>query len=182
MLLSQMVQFLRLFCEIYKMESITFLSILFWAFFASYIIHILDETILNGGFVQWIRNDFWPTYNERMFFWFNTGAITLIATSNVLFDCLKGHWIIIPLIWLSGFVTHAFTVHIYWTIRQHTYSPGLVSSTLYIVIFYLVIRYGLGSGLISGRDFTIGTAIGILTIGAFLTVGPTLLFPKIKRH
>ena len=38
-----------------------FLSILFWAFFATYVIHILDETILNGGFVEWIRNNFWPT-------------------------------------------------------------------------------------------------------------------------
>jgi hypothetical protein len=83
---------------------------------------------------------------------------------------------------LSGFVTHAFTVHIYWTIRQHTYSPGLVSSTLYIVIFYLVIRYGLDSGLISGRDFTIGTAVGVLVLGSFLTVGPTWLFPKIMHH
>jgi hypothetical protein len=28
-----------------------FLSLLFWAFFASYVVHILDETLLNGGFV-----------------------------------------------------------------------------------------------------------------------------------
>ena len=160
----------------------TFLSILFWAFFATYVVHLLDETILNGGFVQWIRDNFWPTYSARMFFWFNAVAVALIAASNVLFDSLGGHWVILPLIWIAGFVTHTFTVHLYWTIRRETYSPGLVSSSLYLVIFYLTIRYGLGSGLVSGSDFAIGTIIGVLTVGAFLTVGPTWLFPKIMRR
>ena len=158
------------------------LSVLFWAFFATYVIHILDETILNGGFVQWISGNFWPMYNTRMFFWFNAGALVLIAASNVLFDSLGGHWVIPPLLWIAGFVTHAFSVHLYWTIRRHTYSPGLVSSTLYLVIFYLAIRYGLLGGLMSCSDFAIGTTVGILTVGAFLTVGPTWLFPKIMRR
>lgn len=47
------------------------LSILFWTFFATYVVHLLDETILNGGFVHSIKDGFWPTYNARMFFWFN---------------------------------------------------------------------------------------------------------------
>jgi hypothetical protein len=38
-----------------------FLSLLFWGFLASYVIHILDEALLNGGFVQWIADNFWPT-------------------------------------------------------------------------------------------------------------------------
>jgi hypothetical protein len=158
------------------------LSVLFWAFFATYVVHILDETILNGGFVQWIQNNFWPTYNVRMFFWFNAAALVLIAASNVLFDSLGGHWVIAPLLWIAGFVTHAFTVHLYWTIRRNTYSPGLASSTLYLVIFYLTIRYGLGSGIVSDFDFAIGTTVGVLTVGAFLTVGPTWLFPTIMRR
>jgi hypothetical protein len=29
----------------------------------------------------------------------------------------------------------------YWTIRLNTYSPGLVTSLLYLVIFYVLIRY-----------------------------------------
>jgi hypothetical protein len=43
------------------------LSFLFWAFLASYVVHILDETLLNGGFVRWIADNFWPTYHVRMF-------------------------------------------------------------------------------------------------------------------
>jgi hypothetical protein len=158
------------------------LTSLFWAFFAVYIVHILDEAILNGGFVQWIVDNFWPTYNMRMFFWFNAGAIGLIALSNILFDSFGGHWVILPLVWVAGFATHALTLHLYWTIRRNTYSPGLLSSTLYIVIFYFVIKYGLDGHLILDRDFAIGTIVGVATVGAFLTVGPTWLFPKIMCH
>lgn len=154
-----------------------FLNLIFWAFFASYIIHILDESLLNGGFVEWIKNNFWPTYNWRMFFWFNAGAIGALAVSNILFDNLGGHWVILPLVWVAGFATHALTVHLYWTIRRNTYSPGLVTSLLYAIVFYLLIRFGLDGHLISGTDFAIGTTAGILTVGVFLTLGPTWLFP-----
>ena len=159
-----------------------FLSLLFWAFLASYIIHILDETLLNGGFVQWIRDNFWPTYTWRMFFWFNAGAIAAVAISNLLFDSLGGHFVILPLIWVAGFVNHAATVHVYWSIRGNTYSPGLVSSLLYVIVFYLLIRYGVGGHLMSSADFVIGTVVGVATVGAFLTVGPTVLFPRLTRH
>ena len=158
------------------------LSLLFWALLASYIVHILDETMLNGGFVQWIIDNFWPTYTWRMFYWFNAGAIAAIAVSNLLFDSLGGHWVILPLIWVAGFVTHVATVHVYWTIRRNTYSPGLVTSLLYVIDFYLLIRYGLGPHLISRADFAIGTVVGVATVGAFLTVGPTVLFPRLTRR
>ena len=157
------------------------LSLLFWALLASYIVHILDETLLNGGFVQWIRDNFWPSYSMRMFFWFNAGAIAAIAASNLLFDSLGGHRVILPLIFLAGFVTHVVTVHVYWTIRRNTYSPGLLSSLLYVIVFYLAIRYGLGPHLIPDADFVIGTVVGVVTVGAFLTVGPTILFPRLTR-
>src|SRR5216683_7851952 len=141
-------------------EIMVLLSLLFWALLASYVVHILDETLLNGGFVQWIRDNFWPTYTMRMFFWFNAGAIAALASSNLLFDSLGGHWVILPLIFLAGCVTHVVTVHVYWTMRRHTYSPGLLSSLLYVIVFYLVIRYGLGTRVIPGADFVIATVVG----------------------
>jgi hypothetical protein len=158
-----------------------FLNILFWVFFASYIVHVLDETLMNGGFVQWISGNFWPTYNIRKFFWFNAAFLAAIAASNVLFDSFGGHWVILPLIFIAGFTTHVITVHLYWTIRLNTYSPGLLTSLLYLVIFYLLVRYGLCRHLISTEDFVIGTALGIATIGIFLTLGPTVLFPRLMR-
>jgi hypothetical protein len=65
--------------------------------------------------------------------------------------------------------------------RLNTYSPGLLTSTLYLVVFYLVARYGVGGHLISATDFAIGVAVVVATIGAFLTVGPTVLMPRLTR-
>ncbi len=157
------------------------LHLLFWAFFASYVIHLLDETLINGGFVAWVIANFWPTYRMRMFFWFNAGALVAVATSNLLFDALGGRWVILPLIWVAGFATHVVTFHLYWTIRRNDYSPGLVTSLLYVVVLYLLIRDGVGNGLIRPTDFAIGTAAGIATVGVFLTVGPTVVFPRITQ-
>src|SRR5260370_27557845 len=146
-----------------------FLNLLLWAFLASYIVHILDETLLNGGFVQWIVDNFWPTYTWRMFFWFNAGAIAAIAISNLLFDNLGGHWVILPLIFLAGFVTHAATVPVFWTIRRHPYSPGLLTRLVYVIIFFLLIKYGLRPHLMTCADFPIGNVAGLSTVGAVLT-------------
>jgi len=157
-------------------------SLLFWGFFASFIVHILDETLVNGGFVKWIEGNFWPAYRVRMFFWFNAAFLGAVATSNVLFDSFGGHWVILPLLFVAGFVTHAVTIHVYWTIRRNTYSPGLLTSLLYVAIFYLLARYGVGGHLITLRDFVIGTTVGVITVGAFLTVGPTVLVPRLTRH
>ena len=158
------------------------LSVLFWVFFGSYVVHVLDETLLNGGFVKWIADNFWPTYHVRMFFWFNAAFLGAIAAGNVLFDSLGGHWVILPLVFIAGFVTHVLTVHLYWTIRRNTYSPGLLPSLLYIVILYLVIGFGLGGHLITRTDFALGTVIGVATIGAFLTFGPTVIFPRLMKR
>ena len=81
----------------------------------------------------------------------------------------------------SRFVTHVVTVHLYWTIRRNTYSPGLLSSLLYVIVFYLVIRDGLGTRVIPVTDFVSATVVGVVTVGAFLTVEPTLLFPRLTR-
>ena len=154
-------------------------NLLFWAFFSAYIVHLLDETLVNGGFVQWVTANFWPSYHMRMFFWFNAVAVVALATSNVLFDAFGGHWVVLPLVWVAGFVTHTATFHLYWTVRRRDYSPGLASSLLYVVVFYLLIEYGLNPGLISASDFAIGSAVGVATIGVFLTFGPTVIFPRI---
>ncbi len=91
------------------------LDVLLWAFLASYVIHIVDETTMNGGFIRWIQASFWPTYTSRMNFWFNGGAVCAIAISNLLYDLFGGHWVILALIWPFGFALHGLTVHLFWT-------------------------------------------------------------------
>ncbi|HVC76254.1 MAG TPA: hypothetical protein VND96_07040 [Candidatus Micrarchaeaceae archaeon] len=78
------------------------LDVLLWAFLASYVIHIVDETTMNGGFIRWFQASFWPTYTARMNFWFNGGAVLAITGSNLLYDLFGGHWIILALIWPFG--------------------------------------------------------------------------------
>jgi Protein of unknown function with HXXEE motif len=157
------------------------LDILLWAFLASFVVHIVDETTMNGGFIRWMQATFWPTYSPRMNFFFNGGALVAIAASNVLYDLWGGHWIILALAWPAGFALHGVTVHVFWTIRQRNLSPGLVTSVLYWIMAYLFVRYGLLAGRITGSDFWTGTALGALTIGGFLTFVPSLVIPRMVR-
>jgi len=156
-------------------------DVLLWAFLASYAIHIVDETTMNGGFVRWFQSSFWPTYTARMNFWFNSGAVLGITASNLLYDLLGGHWIILALIWPAGFALHGVTVHLFWTIRQRNLSPGLVTSLIYWILAYFFVRYGLGAGRISAADFWTGALLGVVTVGAFLTFVPTVLIPRLIR-
>ena len=157
------------------------LDILVWAFLASYVIHIVDETTMNGGFIQWIRASFWPTYTARMNFWFNGAAVLGIAGSNLLYDLFGGHWIILALVWASAFALHGITVHLFWTFRQRNLSPGLVTSVIYWIMAYFFVRYGLVARQIPSSDFWIGTVLGVVTVGAFLTFVPTLVIPALIR-
>jgi hypothetical protein len=157
------------------------MDVLFWAFLASYVIHIVDETTMNGGFIRWFQASFWPTYSARMNFWFNGGAVLAIAASNLLYDLFGGHWVILALVWPSAFALHGITLHLFWTIRQMNLSPGLVTSVIYWIMEYFFVRYGLVGGQIASTDFWIGTLLGVLTVGAFLTFVPTVVIPKLVR-
>jgi len=62
------------------------LSFLFWAVFASYVVHIIDETLIGGGFVAKVREHWWPTYTARMFFFFNAAFLAIVAGCNLAYD------------------------------------------------------------------------------------------------
>jgi hypothetical protein len=62
------------------------LAISFWFMIATYVIHILDESLLGGSFVEKIRQHWWPEYSWRKFFWFNAGYLFMMCTSVVLYD------------------------------------------------------------------------------------------------
>ena len=158
------------------------LDLIAWALPAAYVVHMLDETLVNGGFVGWVGRSFWPGYSMRMFFWFNAGAVVLIAASNLLFDLFGGRFVILPLVWIFGFALHGVTVHVFWTVRQRDYSPGLVTSVLYWIVAYLAARYGYAAGLVSATDFWAGAIAGCVLVGGFLTFGPTLIFPRLNRR
>ena len=155
------------------------LDVLLWAFLASFVIHVVDETTMNGGFIRWMQASFWPTYTARMNFWFNGGAIMAVAGSNLLCDILGGRWVILALIWPSGFALHGITVHLFWTIRQRNLSPGLVTSVIYWIMAYFFVRYGFVAGRIEPSDFWAGMILGLVIVGGFLTFVPTAVVPAL---
>jgi hypothetical protein len=156
-------------------------DVLLWTSLASFVIHVVDESTMNGGFIRWMQATFWPAYTARMNFWFNGGAMVAFAASNVLADALGGHWVVLALIWPFGFALHGFTVHLFWTVRQGNLSPGLVTSVLYWIMAYFFVRYGLVAGRIDPADFWIGVVLGVLTVGVFLTFVPPLVVPALLR-
>lgn len=156
-------------------------DILLWAFLASFVVHVLDETLMNGGFIRWMQTSFWSSYTPLMNFWFNGAFMVGVAVANVLYDQLGGHWIIPALICPAGFAVHGVTLHLFWTARQRSLSPGLLTSVLYWIIAYLLVRYGLLDGHISSADFWTGTLLGVFTVGGFLTFVPTVVVPRLTR-
>jgi hypothetical protein len=158
------------------------LDVILWTFLAAYIVHIIDETIIGEGFTKKIQLWFWPQYHIGMFFWFNFACIASIALSNALYDMLGGHWVILALLWPFGFATHGVTLHLWWSIRHRAYFSGLLTSPLYWIIVYFIVRYAYLPGQISHSDFVWGVALGVGIIGGFLTFAPTYVFPALARR
>jgi hypothetical protein len=52
---------------------------------------------------------------------------------------------------------------------------------IYWIMAYFFVRYGLLAGQISATDFLTGAILGVLTVGAFLTLVPTVLIPALIR-
>jgi|ERR1700722_713446 len=158
------------------------LDVLLWLFLGTYIVHVIDETIIGDGFTRIIQRWFWPQYHLRMFFWFNVACIALIAAANITYDLLGGHWVILALMWPFGFALHGFTVHLWWSIRHREYFSGLLTSPLYWIVVYLIVRYAYLPGQIPRSDLIYGSVLGVSLIGGFLTFAPTYIFPSLERR
>lgn len=135
-----------------KTEKSDTLTFLFWANFAAFIMHLLDETLMGGGFVASIQRHFWAGFAISDFFIANTLWLFLIAISNVLYDWQGKRLVAIPMFFVWERFFNAF-FHIGYTCYFKEYSPGLVTGTLFFVIFYLTCRYGLLRGHIGKAAF-----------------------------
>lgn len=125
-----------------KNDTLTFL---FWANFATFIAHLLDETLMGGGFVAFIQRHFWHGFTITDFFIANTIWLMLIAISNILYDWLGNRFVVIPMFFVWERAFNAL-FHIGFTFYFKEYCPGLVTSVLFFVILYLICRYGVLRG------------------------------------
>jgi hypothetical protein len=69
----------------------------FWFMVSAYVVHVIDESLLGGSFVEKVRQHWWPQYSWKKFFWFNTGYFVIMIASVVAYDLRGGSWLILPL-------------------------------------------------------------------------------------
>jgi hypothetical protein len=112
----------------------------FWMMVAAYVVHVLDESLLGGSFVEKVKEHWWPDYSWTEFFWFNAVYFMMMIASIVFYDFFQGYWIILPLAWLIERACNGLW-HLWWTVHFHEYSPGLVSSILMWMNLYFALRY-----------------------------------------
>jgi hypothetical protein len=145
------------------------LVFLFWFTVLAYVVHVLDESLLGGSFVEKVQQHWWPQYSWTKFFWFNTGYFVIMIASVVTFDLRGGAWVILPLAWVIERFGNACW-HMWWAIHFHEYSPGLLTSILILMNVYFVVRYwpSAGPGSISTHELSAAIAIGALAT-AFLS-------------
>ena len=72
------------------------LTFLFWANFGAFSLHVLDETLMAGGFVAGVQVHLWPAYTATKFFTVNASFLVLIAISNLFYDWQGSRLAVIP--------------------------------------------------------------------------------------
>jgi hypothetical protein len=149
----------------------------FWFMVAAYVIHVLDESLLGGSFVEKVQQHWWPEYSWTKFFWFNTGYFVIMITSVILYDLRGGDWVILPLAWVIERLCNGFW-HVWWSVRFREYSPGLLTSILIWMNVWFILRYRPLGEPIAPRSLALALIIGLLA-ASFLA----FYFPLVKgRH
>jgi hypothetical protein len=146
---------------------------------AAYVIHVIDESLLGGSFVEKVQQHWWPEYSWERFFWFNTAYFVIMTTSVVVYDIRGGNWLVLPLAWAIERLCNGFW-HLWWTIRFREYSPGLVSSILIWMDSYFIVRYRPVEEAIPSPTLWSAVILGLLA-AAFLAFFIPLIKGRTRR-
>src|ERR1017187_464417 len=138
----------------------------FWFMVAAYVIHVLDESLLGGSFVEKVQQHWWPEYSWTKFFWFNAGYFAVMIASVVLYDQRGGEWVILPLAWATERLCNGFW-HVWWSVHFREYSPGLLSSILIWMDSYFIVRYRPVGERIAPRTLWLAALIGFISATFF---------------
>lgn len=155
------------------------ISFIFWGYVIAYVIHIIDEALIGETFVGMVRKLFWPKYEWKHFFVFNTMLISLTIISIIVFEVFNGLWIIAPLSAVFLFTTNGIW-HLISTIITKKYSPGLVTSLIYWILFYFLVRYSFLTHTISNSVIIISAIIGTI-LTALMMVSFFIFRKKFKQ-
>ena len=96
-----------------------------------------------SGFVSFVQHHFWEGFKITDFFQANTVWLIAIAVSNILYDSLGKRVAFIAAIPMAFLWERCFNActHIGLSFYTTEYCPGLVSSLLFFVILYFVVRF-----------------------------------------
>jgi hypothetical protein len=139
----------------------------FWFMLAAYVVHILDESLLGGSFVEKVRQHWWPQYSWRKFFWFNAAYLTLMAASIVLYDRCGPRFVFLPLAWAIERFFNALW-HLWWSAHFQEYSPGLLTSLLILIESYWIALCRPAGQTLPLQSVWPGVVLGVLA-AAFLS-------------
>ncbi len=122
----------------------------FWFMLVAYVVHILDESLLGGSFVEKVREHWWPGYSWRKFFWFN--AAYLLIMSIVAYDRLGSRFLFLPVAWALERLVNSLW-HIWWggAFSRILAGPADVRADLDAVLLHGVLPCR-GSGVARGND------------------------------
>ena len=125
-----------------KNDTLTFL---FWANFAAFAMHLIDETAMAGGLVAFVHRHFWAGFKIGDFAVANAVWLIAIAVGNILYDWLGKWFAVVPMafVWERCFNG---LFHVGSTFWLNEYCPGLVTSVLFFAILYLICRNGVLRG------------------------------------
>jgi len=141
---------------------------------AAYVMHVIDESLLGGSFVEKLQEHWWPQYSWTKFFWFNTGYFAVMIASVTLFDLFGSWFLILPLAWAIERTCNGFW-HLWWAIRYREYSPGLLTSILIWMNSYFILRYRPITQDIPGVVWDLAIVIGL-----FFAVFLAFYIPLVK--
>jgi hypothetical protein len=162
------------------MNDLTF-HFLLWGYLIAYCVHIVEESTVGGGFIAMMKRDYWPEYDGRKFFGFNAVLLTLLVVGLILFDLFNGGWLLWPLSFAFLFTTNGLW-HLIQTIILREYSPGLITSPIYWVLLYFLIRSDRIVGIVSLGQWSLASLIGtfatLLMFGSTMALRPKFHHPK----
>ena len=143
------------------------LSVVFWGYMMAYCVHVVEEVAVGEGFVKMMQETFFPEYSGRMFVGFNLMISLGFVLGIVGFEVFGGVWVIWPLSFVFMFVTNGFW-HLLQTVVTRKFAPGLITSPIYWILLYFIIRYFLLLGEILLLYFVIASILGsIMTLVMF---------------
>jgi hypothetical protein len=130
-----------------------------WLLPAAFAVHVAEEA---PGFVAWAQRHASPRYSRRDFWRNNALGMAMTLAGTALVTRTRDRRVVYP--WHAAVLTQQAlfnpAFHAGTTVAWRAYSPGLVTSPLFLAVWGLTTRAALREGLISSPGLAASIAVG----------------------